>query len=413
MRLYVSKHHLESEVVRNLESDAGQTVRRDIYDSLYHDHYGLKSLALAAGWLLIAIFFDTALATYLQYFPDTKIVGASAQVCVCAMAGAYIFAVGDSVLSMRQRKLNVSDVYWYALRLALALPIGVAAAGFPDTDKASVGLAFAIGLFPVDRFLKFFRRLSLTLVKERSEDKAARQLMRLEGVSAMTATLLEAEGVGSTDQLATMDPVLLAIRTGLLFRFILHLGSQAVAWRYLGDAASKLTDMALGRAESITSLLDLYAVQSATSRELWTRAQSAQRREASAEYHVSNSAAGLDCGGASAYARHTEPYFFDHPGATVHFDAEQVMLQVAERLTGHTVAESPSSLQATLFRFSEISADGYTRFLIKVIDEKDKALAGAGSAVSDSSTKEEWSESRSDLGEGATRSTARHSGVPR
>jgi hypothetical protein len=370
------KNHVRPEDLCTLDGARVQVLLQRVYDSLYHHHYGLKSLALAIGWLIIAIFFDAALATFLQYHPDTKIVGASAQVSLCAMAGAYIFAVGDGVLSIRQRKLNVSDVYWYAIRMMLAIPIGVAATGFPSTEKASVGLAFAIGLFPVDRFLKFFRRLSLTLSKPQNDDKAARQLMKLEGVSATTATLLEAEGVSSVDQLATMDPVLLAIRTGLPFSFILHLGSQAVVWRHLGENASKLTGMALGNAEAIARLLDMYTTRTATTTnampdDIWAKGDEPLANRPS----LVGSPSLVRGPKTQLPRRYRSPYFAAHPGANVPVDAEQVIRQAAERLEGRIVAEHPSALHATLFRFHQISSDSYTLFLVKVSDEKEKALA--------------------------------------
>jgi hypothetical protein len=54
-----------------------------------------------------------------------------------------------------------------------------------------------------------------------------------------------------------MDPILLAIRTGLPFKFVLQLGSQAVVRRHLGDAASCLVSINLAYAQQVGALMAL------------------------------------------------------------------------------------------------------------------------------------------------------------
>ena len=52
-------------------------------------------------------------------------------------------------------------------------------------------------------------------------------------MTARISSLLIAESVDSIDQIINVDSVLLSIRTGLAFKFILHLGSQAGIVNYV------------------------------------------------------------------------------------------------------------------------------------------------------------------------------------
>ncbi|KIA78783.1 membrane protein, partial [Chromobacterium piscinae] len=106
-------------------------------------------------------------------------------------------------------------------------------------DSAAVGVAFALGALPIDSIIKLLRRLVNSKLSTNEADQPD-PLLSLDGVTPAIASQLEAEGVSSIDQLLDMDPVLLAIHTGLPFRFILRLMSQAIVRRHLGDAAFAL-----------------------------------------------------------------------------------------------------------------------------------------------------------------------------
>jgi hypothetical protein len=118
-------------------------------------------------------------------------------------------------------------------------------------------MAFGLGTLPMDQLIKALRRLTteklnLTVAEEESD-----QLIRLEGVTTgRIASMLIAEGIDFIEQVITVDPVLLSIRTGLPFKFILHLGSQAIVRRHLGVSAEKLIVLGLSDALSIAALVD-------------------------------------------------------------------------------------------------------------------------------------------------------------
>ena len=139
--------------------------------------------------------------------------------------------------------------------MLLAIPIGVALTSLIAKD-AQPFVAFGLGALPMDTLIKGLRRLSTEKLNLTAEEEESDQLIRLEGVTGRISSLLIAEGVDSIDQIITVDPVSLSIRTGLPFKFILHLGSQAIVRRHLGETAEKLMPLGLADARSIAALID-------------------------------------------------------------------------------------------------------------------------------------------------------------
>jgi hypothetical protein len=174
---------------------------------------------------------------------STHVYGISQQVLVASFGGALMFVVSDSVLSIRRKSLNVSDVYWYALRIVLAIPIAVVAGG---TDSARAATVFALGTFPVDALLKIVRRFGFPqLTQDDKDENNPDKLLSLSGVTLPIVAIFDAEGVNSVEQVAAADPVVLSIRTGFPFRFTLRLCSQAIVRRHFGPDASKLIPIGL------------------------------------------------------------------------------------------------------------------------------------------------------------------------
>ena len=223
-----------------------------LFDLIYREQYGQSVFMMPALLLLVTTLAESflvimiGLEKYQLSMIDTK-------VAIAATAGAYMFAVSDMVLSVRRKSLNVADVYWYVLRMVLAVPIGVAAtASAPGATAATV--AFGLGTFPMDTLTKLLRRLADKPLNVAENDQAP-DLIKLEGVTVPIASSLSAEGVESVEQLLGMDPILLAIRTGLPFKFILQLGAQAVVWRHLGEAAERLVPVDLAYAQQVARLV--------------------------------------------------------------------------------------------------------------------------------------------------------------
>jgi hypothetical protein len=225
-----------------------------LFARIYHEQYGLVPF-VPAVFILLAVVYAAASLIGTSFF-DVRpcaasatsgcIYGISQRVLMASFAGAYMFVVSDSVLSIRRKSLNIADVYWYALRLVLAIPLALVINNMTQSDGARAAMAFALGTFPVDALMKLIRRFGfpqLTAVEK--EENAPDRLLTLEGVTLPIVATFEAEGVNSVEQVAAVDPVLLSIRTGLPFRYMLRLGSQAIVRRHFGDAASKLYPIGL------------------------------------------------------------------------------------------------------------------------------------------------------------------------
>jgi len=243
-----------------------------LFKCIYEEHYGRNAFLIPMFTLVVVANIQALLVAF--YLIDSANLSSQAvrlslpmnEVAVAAIIGAYLFIVTDIVMNVRQRSLNSSDIQLHALRLFAAVPIASAFVNIASSGKGPdftpgvngyTAFAFCLGAFPMDMVVKFMRRFTnkqLTAI-EASQDND--QLIRLEGVTVGVSALLLAEGVSSIEQLIGMDPVLLAIRTGLPFKLILRLSSQAVVRRHFGDAATQLLPLGLADAEPVYRLVEL------------------------------------------------------------------------------------------------------------------------------------------------------------
>lgn len=237
-------------------------VGRGVFEQIYHEQYGFRPfvppflLLLVVTYIeAVALAFMNPCAAKLQFCP-AYFFGVDPVVVISALSGAYFFAVSDAVMGIRRRSLNVTDVYWYALRTFLAVPIAIFFSSTNPAPSQSWGTsawAFGFAVLPVDVLVKLIRQFGYSFLKLTTNPKEEEgdQLLTLSGLTSPIVVLFLAEGVYSVEQVATADPVLLAIRTGLPFRLMLRFGSLAIVRRHLGDAAQKLTTIGFGDAISI------------------------------------------------------------------------------------------------------------------------------------------------------------------
>ncbi|WP_175730138.1 helix-hairpin-helix domain-containing protein [Burkholderia ambifaria] len=225
-----------------------------LFANIYHEQYGLSAFVPPFLILLAVTYSIVAVSAWLCVQGDCAspskapgTLGLSAPLIVSAIAGAMMFVVSDAVLGIRRRALNVSDVYWYSLRLFLAIPLAlVAGSGSSSGSDPHVVTAFAVMILPVDEIMKFVRRFASHNVGDFETDHdEPDELLNLNGVTKFVTTSLHAEGITSIEQLAAADPVTLSIRTGFPFRFTLRLGSQAIVHRHFGADVSKLLPIGL------------------------------------------------------------------------------------------------------------------------------------------------------------------------
>jgi hypothetical protein len=183
-------------------------------------------------------------------FPDVVL---SAQ-ALAAISGAYLYVVGVLIQGFRTKTLTSSDILWCCFRMVIAVPMAVSLSGLANSSLGPF-IAFALGAFPTEAISRLLRRLMAKTLGEADEQNSD-QLVHLAGASPQISAVLAGEGIGSIQQLASVDPVALSVRTGLPFDFILDLVAQAQAWRYLGPATEALGKLGLGSAMSIRRLAD-------------------------------------------------------------------------------------------------------------------------------------------------------------
>ncbi|NHQ84008.1 hypothetical protein HA051_20815 [Chromobacterium vaccinii] len=232
-----------------------------LFEKIYKEHYGRGVFITPLLLLEVALIFMTTLYVFAEMGRLTLPV--NNLIIAASIAGAYLFVVSDMVTAVRRRSLNVADVYWYALRMTLAIPIGAAVGAVDAASAASAWqtvTAFAVGAFPMDVLLRLLRRVAARSFGASEHDQNSDKLIRLEGVTADIAAGLSAEGVNSIEQLIGTDPVLLSIRTGFAFKFILRLGSQAIVWRHFSDHCSLLAKLGLADVAIIAGLNERLAL---------------------------------------------------------------------------------------------------------------------------------------------------------
>lgn len=247
---------------RNWKSleEGDSDVPRSVFETIYHEQFGLGPFLPPFLLLIVVTYAEASVMAWLRGCTggdaacSASLFGATPMLVVSAIAGAYMFAVSDAVVNIRRRSLNVSDVYWYAIRALLALPIATL---FAATSSGSYtpALAFATAMLPVDVLVKQIRRLAFISLGQTRTDEEGDQLLLLAGMTSPVVSLFLAEGVYSIEQVAASDPVLLSIRTGLPFRFVLRLGAQAVVRRHLGDGAKVLMPIGLADAGPICEIV--------------------------------------------------------------------------------------------------------------------------------------------------------------
>ncbi len=175
---------------------------------------------------------------------------------LASVGGAYLYTVGVVIQGFRTRSLTPTDLIWCSFRLIIAIPLGLCLAKLPP-DGFGAFLAFALGAFPIDALNQLLRRVVNMRLKITEDPDSTDRVVNLSGVTPDIAGRLNAEGIQAVQQLAMLDPVSLAIRTGLSFGFILNLVSQAQAWCFLGDRAKCLQQLGLGDARPIADFVAL------------------------------------------------------------------------------------------------------------------------------------------------------------
>jgi hypothetical protein len=171
-----------------------------------------------------------------------------------AIAGAYLFIVAQLIQQSRARTLVYSDLFGAALRLIVAVPLGLSLSVLAS-DKLGPFISFGLGAFPIGALSILIRRLTVTTLKADDPRADDDQTVAMLGVTQSVSNVLADENITCAQQLADIDPVVLAVRTGLSFDYVLFLAAQSLVWCFLGKTAITLGPLGFADARAIWYLM--------------------------------------------------------------------------------------------------------------------------------------------------------------
>jgi hypothetical protein len=184
---------------------------------------------------------------------------------VAGLTGAYMWVVQDAITRMRSGDLLSSNIYWSALRMVIAAPLGIAVASVAS-DSAGPFVAFAIGAFPIDQISRFLRTMAAKQLGVTNDpDTDGDEVKKLIGVNNDIAQRLISENTSSVLELAKADPVWLTMRTNLQLEVVAELIDQAIVWLSFASArpeetaskVEKLRASNLGSATLVADFVDI------------------------------------------------------------------------------------------------------------------------------------------------------------
>lgn len=229
------------------------------FSAFYSKWFGRGALGwptLLIAILLLAYSFLAAIAAAKATVPlAVADVANVSPIAIAAVTGAYILVSLDTIARVTQRDLLPDDLYLSALRLAAAIPLGMAFASLASRDAQAL-VALAITAFPLQQLAAFLRQIAARRIGIDNPSEAAREdsPIKLSGVDRTVCERLSTVGVNTITQLAYGDPIQLTMRTSLGFVFVLDIVSQALAWVYLESKLNDLRPMGLRGAWEISVL---------------------------------------------------------------------------------------------------------------------------------------------------------------
>ena len=275
---------------------------REKFDELLRDDFGfgiyvfpMILLTAIAAIALFAGFYGGLTLAQAPPGPGSFLLGISVDlVTVAAIFGAYTWITSDAITRYYQSALHPSDLYWYALRLVVAVPLGQAIAALTLKGDASIVsaassgpfLAFVISMFSFERISQILSAIANKALGAQAGTPSERNdlVIKLPGVDETTANRLSAEGITTVAQMAAADPVRTSIRTSLPFDFVLGLIDGALLWNYIGGNLDALRNYGFKGVTSILAYSDaaLQKEPSETLHDDYTAAFAASRIAAAA-----------------------------------------------------------------------------------------------------------------------------------
>ena len=171
-----------------------------------------------------------------------------------AIAGAYVFVVASLIQKCRARTLVYSDLFAGSLRLLIAAPLGLSFSGLATPSLAAFA-SFALGAFPISRLATIAQQVAGKRLGFEVPQATEDQTLSMVGVTQPISDVLAQENITCAQQLADVDPVVLALRTGLSFDYVLFLAAQSLVRCFVGRTAAALGPLGMADARAIWFLM--------------------------------------------------------------------------------------------------------------------------------------------------------------
>ncbi len=185
---------------------------------------------------------------------------------LAAISGAYVFVLTQLIQQCRARTLVYSDLFGASLRLLISVPLGLSMSTISPSEAVVPFISFGLGAFPIWELRAVVRRLIGAKLQfdPRADDDETTSML---GVTQAVSDVLAEENITCAQQLADIDPVVLAVRTGLSFDYVLFLAAQSLVWCFLGRTAGLLGPLGYGDARAIWFLMRDPSSQAEANRE--------------------------------------------------------------------------------------------------------------------------------------------------
>ena len=210
---------------------------RSMFSRIYHKRFGRRHFRGPVTVLTVLVILEASVSIESLVHPDIGLWVPKVELnaaALAALAGAYMWVVGDFIWRGRRMDFSPADVSWGTLRLFIAIPLGIFVGSIVKPDVLAF-VAFGLGSFPLETVQTFLRQLS---AKSLNIDLGAIQnseLLRLDGVDQALVERLVHEDITSICQLAYCNPIQLTMRSNLSFNAVVDLVSQSLAWIYIGE----------------------------------------------------------------------------------------------------------------------------------------------------------------------------------
>lgn len=244
---------------RDIEDPA---IARDAFDRYYNEQYGRKRFvpALVLFGLVSGLLLCWSGMTAELMLRGEPLDGHLPAIAVLAVMGALLWIIFDGIHHCYLNRLSPAHVYWWTLRLVIAIPLSYATMSLL-ADGIAPAVAFFMGALPLAQLLTVSRRVVAEYFKKAdSPGNSVSELQGLQGIDALQAERFAEESITTILQLAYCDPIKLTIRTGLNYSHISDCICQALLWIYVEGDKVKLRTFGLRSAYEVHTI--------------WRRAQS-------------------------------------------------------------------------------------------------------------------------------------------